>query len=294
MRDDAMIIRRLYLFFVQKLFKVFGPKEVSISSLYTTVSRASKKIPNSVYQTWKYPLLPPFHAKGVERFRRMNHDYSFFFFDDLQMCDYMRTRYAGHPILKVFDKVRIPAAKADIWRYCVLLREGGIYCDIDSAISIPLRELLAGDPSELISFEGNRWIDLLDIGKYAELGIFRETIPETVTPFLEYPQNIVLNWVLCFEKGHPILEEVLELIVRHFDFYRNKTFESMWKAVIHSTGPLALTQAIWSWMARTGRRPAQCGIDFAGKGIFKLPASGFRDRVSPHFSTLNGQPLALE
>ena len=65
----------------------------------------------------------------------------------------------------------------------------------------------------------------------------------------------------------------------------------MWKAVIHCTGPLALTQATWTWMARTGRRPAQCGIDFEGRGIFKLAGSGYRDSVSPHFSTQNGQAL---
>lgn len=197
----------------------------------------------------------------------------------------------GIPFLMFSTKFEIPAAKADIWRYCILFREGGIYCDIDSALSVPLQDLLKNDPSEMISYEANTWEDQLDIGRYGDPSVFRAAVPESVKGRLDHPQNVILNWLLCFEPKHPILEEALAMIVRHFDFYRKKTFENMWKAVIHCTGPLVLTQATWTWMEKTGKTPSQCGIDYYGKGVFKLPGSGYRDSVSPHFSTLNGQAL---
>jgi len=216
------------------------------------------------------------------------------FFDDCEMASFMRQHFSEHPVLEVFEQLRVPAAKADVWRYCVLYKEGGVYCDIDSALSIPLHDILKDNPHELLSFEGNLWRDQLEVGNYADASSFLETMPARVSKLLDHPDNTVLNWLLCFEKGHPLLEEAIAVIVRNFHFYRGKSFASMWKAVIHCTGPLALTQAAWRWMERTGRRPSQCGIDFHGKGIFKLPGSGYRDEVSPHFSSLNGQALTLE
>jgi inositol phosphorylceramide mannosyltransferase catalytic subunit len=233
--------------------------------------------------------LPFALALEVRRFRKLNSDYSFSFFDDERMTEYMETWYAGHPILKVFQEVRMPVLKADIWRYCILYREGGIYCDIKSAASIPLRSLIPRDASELISFEGLQWKDLLFPGRYADPGIFLPAPPDSVRNNLEYPDNTILNWLLCFEKGNPILAEVMDLIVRHADFYRNRVFENMSVAGNHFTGVIAFTQAVWIWMRKTGKRPQQCGINYSGYGIWKLRGMDYRE--SPHHSSLKNQTL---
>lgn len=283
--------RRVTLALFQHVYELFAPREVCISPLYTTASPMRSRIPNSIYQTWKKQTLPSFHARYVQRFRALNSDYSFFFFNDKAMAEYMDSHYAGHPILSVFRDLRIPAAKADIWRYCILYLEGGIYCDIDSALSVPFRQILQDDWTELLSFENNKWRNHLDLGHYADASIFLAQPPDSIKSNLDYQDNVILNWLLCFEKGSPILEEVINLIVRHFNFFRNKNFENMWKAVIHCTGPLALTQAVWMWMDRTGKSPRQFGIDFGGHGIFKLPGSGRRYATSPHFRSLSNSSI---
>lgn len=267
----------------RKAYKYVHPKKVDITSLYTQVPQREARIPRRVYQTWKEPALPALHARGVRRFRKLNPDCSFEFFDDDTMASYMRENYAGHPILEIFEKITVPASKADIWRYCVLYKEGGIYCDIDSSLRVPFRKLLKDNPPELISFEGNLWRDLMNVGVFADPAVFYSAPPTAILPNLEYPDHTILNWLLCFEKGHPILKETIDLIVRNFPFLEGKRFERLWPAVIHATGPLALTQAVWRWMDRTGRRPEQCGIDFNGKGVFKIPGSGDRYTVSPHY-----------
>ena len=237
-------------------------------------------------------MVPLLMAREVRRFRRMNSDCSFSFFDNQRMAAYMESAYAGHPILRVFRDIRMPAEKADIWRYCVLFREGGIYCDIKSVLKVPFRTLLADDPSELISFEGNRWKDCLDLQRCADPAVFLPEPPDSVRSRLDHPEHIMLNWLLCFEKGSPILEEVIDLIVRHSSFYRNKTFETPEVAGSHFTGPLALTQAVWRWMQKTGKRPGQCGIDFSGQGIWKL--DGMVYRGSPHHSTMKDMALLAD
>jgi inositol phosphorylceramide mannosyltransferase catalytic subunit len=267
--------------------KIFSMR-VSVSPLYTMAPPLARRIPNVVYQTWKSPLVSLRHAWEILRFRRTNHDYSFRFFDDRQLHEYMNRNFAGQPILEVFNDLQIPASRADVWRYCVLFREGGIYCDIDSALKIPFRELLRDDPAEMISFEGGLWSGERgwDLVTYADPQVFLAAPPASVWPKLECPKNTVLNWLICFEPAHPILEEVISLIVRHAAFFRDKMFESLIYAVTHFTGPPALTQAVWRYMEKTGKRPAQFGVDFRGQGIFKLPGEEHRYTVSPHYSAL--------
>ncbi len=272
--------------FQLRAYRLFAPREISITPFYTSVPPAIRRIPNTVYQKWNVPSLPYMHAMEIRKFRRRNPDYSFVFFDENQMNDYMSSLYEGHPILEVFRQIQVPAAKADVWRYCVLYREGGVYCDIDSALSIPLRELLRDDPSEMISFENNKWRDMLSVGSYADPEIFLPSPPPEAARNLDCPDHLALQWLLCFEKGSPILQETINLIVRHFEFFRGKEFESVWKAVIHCTGAVAFTQAIWMWMARTNTRPHQCGIDFEGQGVWKLPGSGLVNARIPHFTQL--------
>jgi mannosyltransferase OCH1-like enzyme len=269
----------------RKCYRLIAPKESDISHLYTSVPRNAKRIPNVVYQTWKNTQLPSLHALGVKRFRKLNADYSFAFFDDQAMNEYMVNNYCGYPILEVFQAIQVPAARADIWRYCILYREGGIYCDIDSALSMPFRELLSEDTSEMLSFEGNRWSSYLEVGQYSDPNIFLTDPPLLAQKNLDFPDYVILNWLLCFEKGHPILEEVINLIVQHFGFFKNREFPSMHQTVVHCTGPLALTQAVWKWVQKTNRRPSQFGIDFNGYGIFKLSDSDKRYTISPHYSS---------
>ena len=148
----------------RRFYRLMTPEESDISRLYSPATPNGNRIPNVVYQTWKISRLSSLHALGVKRFRKLNPDYGFRFFDDHAMDDYMTGNYAGHPILDVYKAIWVPAMRADIWRYCVLFREGGIYCDIDSALSIPFRDLLSENPSEMLSFEGNKWADNLELG----------------------------------------------------------------------------------------------------------------------------------
>lgn len=273
------MLKRIYL-------KVVSYR-LSIAPLYTTCHSPQRRIPCNVYQTWKESRLPFLHAWSVRRFRTLNSDHSFFFFDDIQMNEYMNVHYAGHPILKIFQDVRIPAARADIWRYCILFQQGGIYCDIDKALVVPINQILESDSTELVSFERNKWKDQLELQNYSDPAVFLSNPPEYVRANLDFPDNTILNWFLCFEKGHPILEHVIDLIVQHADFYRRKSFESVEKAVIHFSGPLVFTQAVWKWMEKSKRHPAQAGVDFQGHGVFDLPWSELRYDVSPHYTSLS-------
>lgn len=281
--SSATSIREFFLIVVRHIYELLTPRERDISPVYFNVRASKAKIPNRVYQTWETSLLPSLLAWEIRRVRRLNPDYSFVFSDAEARAEYMERHYAGHPILQVFRDLKLRTAQVDVWRYCILYREGGVYCDIDSALSVPLRQVIRDEMPELISFERNVWKEAFDPA-YAEKGVFMTSPPAAARAMLDYPDNVMLNWMLCFEKEHPVLKETIDLIVRHFPFFQGKKFPAAWQAVTHCTGPLALTQATWRWLAQGGRRPCQCGIDFMGKGILTLPGAGRRHTATtPHY-----------
>ncbi len=285
-------LRELVLIVARHIYELLNPRERDISSVYFSVPLSRSKIPNRVYQTWETPSLPSLLGRQIRRIRRLNPDYSFLFFDANARATYMERHYAGHPILQVFRDLKLRTAQVDVWRYCILYREGGVYCDIDSALSVPLHEVISEEMPELISFERNLWKEGFDPA-YAPNGTSMASPPAAARALLDYPDNIILNWMLCFEKGHPILKEVIDLIVRNFHFFRGRYFETGWKAVTHCTGPISLTQATWTWLTKSGRRPCQCGIDFIGKGILTLPGAGRRHTAStPHYYGMKNVVIA--
>jgi len=276
---------------VRKVDKLAHPKGLSIAELYTPAPSLGTKIPNVVYQTWKEPRLSAPHARTLARFRRRNPDFTFELFDDTRAADYMETHYAGQPILEVFRYVKVPAARADLWRYCILYQAGGMYCDIDSLIKVPLRRFLEGNPSEVLSFEGDCWAGVLAPGEFADAKAFLAGPSDAARSKLDLPDHTVLNWFLAFEPGHPALAATLEVIVENFPFFRGRVFDPVWRGVIHSTGPLALTQGVWRWLAGDAARPHQRGIDFNGDGVFKVAGDGERDKVSPNYRDMKARAL---
>jgi len=261
------------------LYKKTHTKPVDLAPLFTRVPRWNKKIPNQVFLTWRETRFTPLHALQIKKFRQLNHDFSFEFYDDRRMNEYMDTHYADHPIRDVFHYIKIMASKVDVWRYCVLYREGGVYCDIDSSLTLPLRTLLKDDPEEMLSYEGNRWKDLLEIGKYADPALFLTHPSDKVVGLLDQPENTFLTWFLCFAPGNPILKEYIDLLVRHFPFYKDKVFEGVLPATNHFTGPAAVTQAVWRTLDKTGKTLGQFGTDFKGYGQYKT--YGSEDRLAP-------------
>lgn len=277
------------------IYKKTHKKPVDLVAMFTKVPSSGKKIPNQVFMTWKETRFTPLHALQLKNFRKRNRDYSFEFYDDKRMNEYMDTHYAGHPILEVFHYITVMAAKVDVWRYCILYKEGGVYCDIDSSLALPLRVLLKDDPEEMLSFEANKWRDWLKIGRYADPAVFRPAPSPEVEALLDYPDNLFLTWFLCFAPGNPILKEYIDTLARHFPFFKDKVFDAMLPASSHATGPVALTQAVWASLEKTKRRPAQFGVDFQGHGQYKIYGSEDRLAVSPTQlyetnTTLGGQP----
>lgn len=98
-------------------------KTFNIKEKYNSV------IPLKIYQTWFTKELPTKMKDNVEKLRKDNPEFEYNLFDD-QDCRNFIKKYFSDEVLNAFDSLVPGAYKADLWRYCVLYINGGIYLDI--------------------------------------------------------------------------------------------------------------------------------------------------------------------
>lgn len=145
-------------------------------NVYNITSLASIPIPKVIYQTWKTKQLPETCAQIQENIRQLNPSYELVMYDDPDMDNFVQSNFDEH-VFRCYSKLKVGAAKADFWRYCILYKNGGVYLDIDSEILQPLDDLIRDEDQCIITREGNP-------------GIFN-------------------NWIMIFEKEHPILLQTI-------------------------------------------------------------------------------------
>jgi mannosyltransferase OCH1-like enzyme len=86
-------------------------------------------IPANLFQTWHSQKLPPLMQKAVNKLRSLVPNFRHVIFDDNQCHDFINKWYEKD-VLDAYNQLLPGAYKADLWRYCVLYKFGGIYMDI--------------------------------------------------------------------------------------------------------------------------------------------------------------------
>jgi mannosyltransferase OCH1-like enzyme len=92
-------------------------------------SRYFNVVPLNIFQTWHTKNLPPLMKNNVEYIKNLNPAFTYRLFDDQDCYNFIKENYPGD-VLEAFNKLIPGAYKADLWRYCVLYKLGGIYLDI--------------------------------------------------------------------------------------------------------------------------------------------------------------------
>lgn len=86
-------------------------------------------IPLKIYQTWFTKNLPKHMKDNIELLKNTNPEFEHFLFDDNDCRNFIKNNF-NEKVLQTFDKLKPGAYKADLWRYCVLYVNGGVYLDI--------------------------------------------------------------------------------------------------------------------------------------------------------------------
>lgn len=262
--------------------------QVPAQKLRTLLS-GNTRIPQVVYQTWDTDQFGRAHAKGLEAFREKNPEFDFYRYTTNDMDDFMHSQYAGHDIRNIYINAKVPAMKADIWRYCMVYKMGGFYFDINKCINVPLAQLVSSDDVAIISFESNFLESVRPKNKAACLPMPLSTKARRL---LEYADRPILNWGFGFEAGHPFLKRTIDNIVKHAGYFKGQHFSKVRDPVIELTGPHMLTRSIYEVLDECPDTLfTQLGIDFAGHGVPNMPGSWVRYATSASYVRTHGQSI---
>ena len=102
------------------------------------------------------------------------------------------------------------AAKADIWRYAVLYKYGGVYIDADSFLSKPLDSFVRDIDTLIVTFEMNHYDGDWCYSPNSEFSTLRtiQRYPFLKTAPLFRDRNL-LNWCIMSGPGHQFLRQTM-------------------------------------------------------------------------------------
>lgn len=86
-------------------------------------------IPLHIYQVWhNFKEMPSSVKESIDTLKEQNPEFEHHLYDETMCRTYLKNHFPKR-VVDAFDKVVPYALKADIWRYCILYKKGGIYLD---------------------------------------------------------------------------------------------------------------------------------------------------------------------
>jgi len=86
-------------------------------------------IPLNIYQTWNTKDLPPKILEATNSIKTNNSEFVYHLYDNADCLDFI-TQHFDKSVVDAYNALVPIAYKADLWRYCILYINGGIYLDI--------------------------------------------------------------------------------------------------------------------------------------------------------------------
>ena len=96
-------------------------------------------IPFVVYMSWGHRTLPLKMRQTIEANMKSNPEFDFYIYSDEDCRKFIAENYDA-AVVAAFDGLKPGAYKSDLWRYCVLYRNGGVYMDIKMKVEMPLKK----------------------------------------------------------------------------------------------------------------------------------------------------------
>jgi hypothetical protein len=165
-------------------------------------------IPKKIFQTNERQVLSGM-KDAIYTWINNNPQYEYHYFTS-EMCRQFIADNFPTRVLNAYDMLIPGAFKADLWRYCVLYINGGVYIDSAMVDIVPLREIIKPDDSFIVPID-------TDIDSFRPFGLY--------------------NAFMCSTPKHPLLARVIDIVVENVEsrYYGERD--------LAITGPIALADA---------------------------------------------------
>jgi len=239
-----------------------------------------RRIPPVIWQTWRNkpdPATPLGRQVRLLKARNPAHEYHFV--DDAAQAHFMRTNVTGDVSRAYFSiDPENGAARADLWRYCVLYRYGGWYIDLDVGCRTPLQDLHSAGDELAFAYERS----VLPTAVPPSLGcVAPQTFDANVSRLLRsksfFRRRCIAQNIIGSAPGSLPLKAAIDRVVSSLremktaneasclqeytpskrDLAKNHSWT--WLRTIWLTGPFALTVALRDYVQRHPASSKQMG-----------------------------------
>ena len=252
----------------------------------------TRGIPRILHQTYASARLPTALQGNVDGIRSRNPGWDCRLYDDAAIERFVADEY-GPAVVARYDRISpaYGAARADLFRYLVVYRYGGVYLDIKSGADRPFDEVLNAQDEFIVS----QWDNAA--GGLSENWALHPELKGV--PGGEFQQ-----WLVIARPAHPFLRAVIETVLGNIDRY-NPYRDGVGLNVIRVTGPVAYTLAIAPLLSRHGHRrianERELGLSYSAMKTTVTHRNHFRQHysrnrtpiVGPRRGSLANMPLLL-
>lgn len=98
-------------------------------------------VPLKIFLTWETKRLPINMYNNVMLLQKMNPEFDIYIYDNKDRYNFIKNNF-NQDVLDAYNSLRPGAYKADLWRYCIIYKYGGVYIDIKYHTYIPLIQLI--------------------------------------------------------------------------------------------------------------------------------------------------------
>jgi len=102
-------------------------------------------VPLVIYESWHSNKIPERMKDNIYKLINKNPEFDYYLFSDEKCKEFITDNFTVD-VVNAFDSLRPGAYKSDLWRYCILYKNGGVYLDIKFYSVVPLINLVRTNP----------------------------------------------------------------------------------------------------------------------------------------------------
>lgn len=239
------------------------------------------RIPRILHQTYGSRTLPELLQANVDSLKAMNPEWEHRLYDDSAIEAFIAEHY-GDAVLARYRKIDpdYGAARADLFRYLLIYRLGGVYLDIKSRFERPIDEVIRPEDAFIVAQWSNGPGEVYEnFGRHPDLA--------------DIERGEIQQWHVISAPGHPFLRAVVARVLANIDRYRPWNMGVGRIGVLRLTGPIAYTRAIHPLLrrypCRIVRDEREVGLQYSIAGNY-VHAEAF---PRPHYSLLEKPVVTL-
>lgn len=223
-------------------------------------------VPRILHQTFPHKNLPREIRHNIDSILALNPGWEHRLYDDGAIRHFIELAY-GNKVLSLYDRIddAYGAARADLFRYLLMYREGGIYLDIKSAATRRLDDVLERSGEYALSHWRNAAGE-----PFERWGLHHD--------LKHFPRGEFQQWFIVTAPGHPFLKAVIENVLRNIMIYNPALHGTGRVGVLRVTGPIAYTLAIAPILEHHAHRLVDSEVDLGLK--YTIYA---QDNLEAHF-----------